>query len=236
MTFAFIILHPITVLIIYLGIAFSLYYFISRWSSNKERGLPPSSDSADLAEYECLESPDKARDELMFDLIKTRYEGEITRWDGLDAKAGSLIGFFSIVTSLTLAAGSFNLQGILGDPTNLIAFFGGIGMLLISILFSLFCFSLRAAVFVPNTEGLLSTYRDKSYHDTLVKVMRRMSKAVVRLVEINNGKARWIRYSWVLFVVALGYLFIIFIMFTMTPQEPSEVEKLAKLLLDRANS
>lgn len=236
MSFASLNLQQIIVLVIYLVTAFALYFAITRLASKKDTGLPPSSGPADLAEYECLESPEKARDELMFDLIKRRYDGEVSRWDSLDAKAGSLIGFFSIVTSLTLAAGSFNLQGILSDPTNLIVFFGGIGLLLISILFSLFCFSLRAIVFVPNTEGLLSRYGNKTYRETLDKVMRRMSKAVMRLVQINNEKAVWIRYSWVLFVIALGYLFIIFIMFTMTPQEPSEVEKLAKLLLDGANS
>jgi hypothetical protein len=60
-----------------------------------------------------------------------------------------------------------------------------------------------------------------------------MSKAVTVLEKINNDKAKWIRYSWTLFVVALGYLFIVFIFLTLTPQEPSEVEKLAKLLINK---
>jgi hypothetical protein len=39
-----------------------------------------------LEEYESNESLVKTRDELIFDLVKRRYDGEITRWDGLDSK------------------------------------------------------------------------------------------------------------------------------------------------------
>lgn len=229
----------IIVLLIYLAISFFLYFAIPRLLNKQEQ--PAADDSSGskaqaVLEYQCLESPEKERDELMFDLVKGRYDGEISRWDSLDSKAGSLIGFFSIVTSLTLAAGSFNLQAVLSDITNLVIFFGGIAMLLLSILFSLLCFSLRNVIFVPNTEKLLSKYNNKTYRETLTQVMKRMSNAVVKLVETNNQKAMWLRYSWIMFVIALGYLFIAFIMYTLTPQEPSEVEKLAKLLLDRANN
>ena len=45
---------------------------------------------------------DQKRDELIFDLIKRRFDNEWQRVDALDTKAGTLIGFISIVVSLTL--------------------------------------------------------------------------------------------------------------------------------------
>lgn len=193
------------------------------------------SGSGILKEYINKESLIKERDELIFDLVKGRYEGEIQRWDGLDSKAGSLIGFFSIVTSLTLAAGSFNLQGVLGDRDILVAFFLGIGLLLTSIVFSLVCFRIRETTFVPNTEYLFHKYGKGlvTYRHTLRKTCGEMSKAVVDFELTNNDKANWIGRSWTLFVISLGYLFILFILFTLTPQGTSAVEELAKLLIDR---
>lgn len=225
------------ILIIYVILAFVFAFGISRISntSNKRQAARIVSSPGRIPEYPSKDSFFQKRDELIFDLVKRRYDAEIERWDGLDSKAGSLIGFFSIVTSLTLAAGSFNLQGVLADFHILIAFFFGIAMLIISIAFSLMCFRIRVATFVPNTDKLISKYsrHNVTYRETLGTVCGQMSKAVVKLETINNNKGNWIRYSWTLFVIALGYLFILLIIFTLTPQGPSEVEKLAKLLIDR---
>ena len=46
------------------------------------------------------------RDELIFDLIKRRFDGEIDRANKLDSKAGSMVGFVSVVVGLTLGGGS----------------------------------------------------------------------------------------------------------------------------------
>lgn len=226
------------ILVVYVILAFVFAFGISRISKifKKTQATPGVAHKpGSIAEYPSKESFLKERDELIFDLVKRRYDAEIERWDGLDSKAGSLIGFFSIVTSLTLAAGSFNLQSVLSDSQILAGFFFGIAMLIISIVFSLMCFRIRVATFVPNTAKLLSKYGkgNVTYRETLRTICGQMSEAVVKLEITNNNKGKWIRYSWTLFVVALGYLFILLIVFTLTPQGPSEVEKLAKLLIDR---
>lgn len=53
---------------------------------------------------------DQKRDELIFDLIKRRFDNEWQRIDAPDTRARTLIGFISIVVILTLAAGIFNLK------------------------------------------------------------------------------------------------------------------------------
>jgi hypothetical protein len=233
-------LYQGAILVVYLTLAFVFAFGISYISKLTKKtplggGASAGHVPGKIGEYISKESFVKERDELIFDLIKRRYDGEIQRWDGLDSKAGNLIGFFSIVTSLTLAAGSFNLQGVLSDAYILTGFFAGIGMLLISIVFSLLCFRVRETIFIPNTDELLSKYGHGTvtYRETLRIMCGEMSDAVVILENVNNDKANWIRYSWTMFVIALGYLFILFILFTLTPQGTSAVEQLAKLLIER---
>jgi hypothetical protein len=210
-------------LVVYIILSFILAFGIPAISKTTKKQQAPAASHVvgSIVEYNASDTPClKERDELIFDLVKRRYDGEIARWDGLDSKAGSLIGFFSIVTSLTLAAGSFNIQNVLSDVHMLIGFFFGIAMMIISIGFSLMCFRVRLASFVPNTAKLCSKYGtgNVTYRETLRTVCGQMSVAVVRLEATNNSKGEWIQYSWTLFVIALGYLFILLIMFTMSPQ------------------
>lgn len=229
-------LYQEVILGIYLALAFILPWFLSLiFRKSKSAPVVTQEKTEEIEEYDDnTDTFEIKRDELMFDLIKRRFDSEISRWDGLDTKAGSLIGFVSIVTSLTLAAGSFSLQDVLNNTQVLIAFFVGIGFLLTSITFSLLCVKVRKAPTVPNTERLISGYQDKSYRETLLRNGAQMSEAVRKLEGLNNKKAKWIRYSWTLFVIALGYLFLVFVLFTLSnPHEPSEVEKLAKIIISR---
>jgi hypothetical protein len=226
------------IIFVYLILACFFAFGVSRLLESRKKtstlaGAPHN--PGQISEYKKFESFYRQRDELIFDLVKRRYDGELERWDGLDTKAGSLIGFFSIVTSLTLAAGSFNLQGVLDDQYILAGFFIGVGLLIISIAFSLICFRIRETIFIPDTNSLVSKYAmgSVSYRETLRVTCGEMSDAVIRLENVNNDKAKWIRYSWSLFVISLGYMFILFVLFTLTPQATSAVEELAKLLIER---
>jgi hypothetical protein len=223
------------ILILYLFLAFTICWIIPRFF--KKLTLPsdvPPPNFGTISEYDNQESFDKTKDEFIFNLIKARFDGEIARWDSLDSKAGSMIGFVSIVTSLTVAAGSFNLQNILNNVAVLIEFFGGIILLLTSIVFSLLCFRVRQATIVPSVATLVSEYPKLSYKEALRRNSGQMSKSVTDLENLNDNKAKWISYSWTMFVIAFGYFFIVLVLFTLSnPQEPSDVEKLAKLLIDR---
>jgi hypothetical protein len=223
------------ILALYLILAFTVCWIIPRLfiKTTLPSNVPPPNFGT-ISEYQNQESFDKTKDEFIFNLVKARFDGEITRWDSLDSKAGSMIGFVSIVTSLTVAAGSFNLQNILNNISVLIEFFAGIVLLLISIVFSLLCFRVRQATIVPAVATLVSEYPRLSYKEALRRNSGQMSKSVTDLENINNNKAKWITYSWTMFVIAFGYFFIVLILFTLSsPQEPSEVEKLAKLLISR---
>ena len=59
-----------------------------------------------MAESNSQEDIDIKRDDLIFDLIKRRFDSETDRLNNLDSKASSLVGFVSIVVSLVLGGGS----------------------------------------------------------------------------------------------------------------------------------
>jgi hypothetical protein len=148
------------------------------------------------------------RDELIFELIKRRYDSESQRTDSLDSKAGSMIGFVSIVASLLLGAATFEL---LSSSSNIIVLFPylvGIALLIGSIILALYSFMIRDWVIVPNVETLLAEYTDLPYDEVLQKNAGEMAKAVVDTMHKNDKKAVFIQMSWYLLIAGLVSIFV----------------------------
>jgi uncharacterized BrkB/YihY/UPF0761 family membrane protein len=110
------------------------------------------------------EIDDAKRDELIFELIKRRFDQEIQRTQNLDQKAGTMVGFVSVLVGLLLGSGS-----LLGDDNTLssifksnevikFTYFGGIAMLLVSVGFSMIALKVRKWQTVPNVQILISEF------------------------------------------------------------------------------
>ncbi len=141
---------------------------------------------------------DKNKDELIFDLIKRRYDDELERIKSLDTKAGNLIGYISIVTSLLIGAGTFNILGKLSKPEYYSPYFVAIGLLLVSFIFSLNALKIRKWKVVPATERLIKEYMKPKYdYEAVVsKVLGTMADAVNEIEQKNEMKAVKIGLSW----------------------------------------
>ncbi len=162
---------------------------------------------------------DGDRDELIFDLIKGRIETELKRTNNLDSKAGSIVGFVSIVAGLLLGRGSLLLGGEINDLrfnltdiTSSLYFFG-VALLLVSIGLSLFALRVRRWIAVPNVTTLIERYTELSYEEVLKRNAGEMAKSVRDSEKQNNTKARYLEYSWVLLILGLIITFISIIIF-----------------------
>lgn len=165
---------------------------------------------------------DKARDDLIFDLIKGRVETELKRTNNLDSKAGSLVGFVSILTGLLLGGGSVllggqvnNLRLDLADFKSDLYFFG-VALLLVSIGLSLFALRVRRWIAVPNVTTLIEQYTELSYEEVLKRNAGEMAKSVTDSEKQNNAKASFLEYSWALLISGLIITFISIILFNYT--------------------
>jgi hypothetical protein len=157
---------------------------------------------------------EKERDELIFELIKRRVDSEVNRTNNLDSKAGSMVGFVSILTGLLLGSGSILLGGEINKvhldlkDFDSVLYFLAIGLLLISIGLSLFALRVRRWIIVPDVTTLIERYTELSYDEVLKRNAGEMAKSVADSEKQNNTKAKLIEWSWLLLISGLVIMFI----------------------------
>jgi len=96
----------------------------------------------------------RRKDELVFSLIAKQYDDQLQRKRDLDGKAGSLIGYVTIVTGLLIGLGTFAILGSLSKPQFYFPYFIGIASLIVSIVFSLLAVRIRKWSAVPDSRKL----------------------------------------------------------------------------------
>jgi hypothetical protein len=151
---------------------------------------------------------EKQRDDLIFDLIKRRYDGEVEKINNLDNKAGSLIGLTGVIIGFLLGASTIAPSKFLMDNILSIAYFVGIGILLTSIGFALWSVRIRKWTMVPDVAVLLRKYTNSLYSDVLQRNAVEMAKAVEKAEVQNEQKAKLIEISWYLLISGLTLVFI----------------------------
>lgn len=143
----------------------------------KAKGLD-NNDSRIVASDSNNETEDKDRDQLIFDLIKRRYDSELEINNSFDTKASSLVGFVSILIGLLFVNGTFELSVITSNPILSTSYFLGTSLLVGSIIFSLLAFRIRRFIIVPDVSQLLNEYSDRPYLEVLKRTGATMQVAV----------------------------------------------------------
>jgi len=163
------------------------------------------------------------RDDLIFELIKRRFDGEKERTNSLDAKAGALVGFVSVTVGLLLGSGSllsgaqvFKISIFFSHPVLAVIYFIGVATLLFSIGTALTALRVRRWVDIPNVQTLIEKYTTLSYSEVLQRNAGEMAKAVLNAEIQNNNKAKLIECSWYLLIAGLCIVFISVIIFAAT--------------------
>lgn len=154
------------------------------------------------------------RDELIFDLIKRRFDGEIDRANKLDSKAGSMVGFVSVVVGLTLGGGSalsggelFKDLSLLSNQYATILYFCGVTILLISIGCALVALKVRKWTVVPNVDTLIEKYTMLDYSEVLMRNAGEMRHSINNSEKKNKNKAFFIDLSWYALLLGLVLIF-----------------------------
>jgi len=176
---------------------------------NKKLKESEESTSDPIKEYSCLKAAEQTRDELIFDLVKRRYDEERQRTKDLDSKADMLAGFTSIVLSLLIGAGALQLLNLIIDNQLIgIPYFVGVGILLASVISNLMAVRTKPWYVVPDTEDLLSFFITRSYKETLRTNASEMSQSIEDTHMQNEKKVVWIRIGWYLLVAGLSIFFV----------------------------
>jgi hypothetical protein len=153
------------------------------------------------------EPEDKERDQLIFDLIKRRYDHELEVNNSYGTKASSLVGFVSILIGLLFVSGTFELSVIMANPTLLIPYFVGTACLIGSIIFGLLAFKIRRFIIVPDITHLLTYHSDAPYLEVLRKIGATMQEALADIEEKNAEKSKYISISWYFLMGGILILF-----------------------------
>jgi hypothetical protein len=158
---------------------------------------------------------DEKKEETLFDLVKRRYDSEWERLKGLDDKAGNLIGYVSIVTGLLLGLGIFEIVDKLTKPVYYLSYFGGIILLLSSIILSMIAIKVREWSIAPKIDTVQSMLKDEDYNNGTVlrEGIEQMGNIVKENEDAINKKANWVELSWYCLIGGLIgiFLFVIFL-------------------------
>ena len=167
------------------------------------------------------QNSDTIRDNLIFDLIKRRYDNEWQRINNLDGKANSLVGYISLVTGFLLGSATFAMSSaLICRPFLSSVYFTGIGILILSIVLALLATRVRTWPNVPNVKVLLESYTSEPYDVVLKTNAATMADAIGEIEVQNNMKAMYINRCWYFLIGGLILVLIFVILFTVTGAEP----------------
>lgn len=173
------------------------------------------------------ESDEFKKGEIAFDLIKRRYDSELSRISDLDGKAGTQIGFISVVLSLIIGVGTFDFLDKLTEPKFFLPYFIGIGLLLFSFVFSLFAVKVREWNWAPNTSKLFEEGFSRPFHawNIMLRTSKAMNDAVIDMETKNNTKAKNIARSWYFLIggLAIIILYVIVVLFSGTNSDTTTI-------------
>jgi len=173
------------------------------------------------------DSDEFKKGEMAFDLIKRRYDSEITRISDLDGKAGTQIGFISIVLSLLIGVGTFDFLDKLTVPKFFLPYFIGIGLLLLSFVFSLLSVKVREWTFAPDTDKLFNEGFNPPFHawNIMLRTSKAMNDAVIDIETKNNKKAKNIARSWYFLIGGLAgiIIYVIVVLFSGTDTDATTI-------------
>jgi len=128
------------------------------------------------------------KDDLIFELIKRRYDGVLQNINALDTKAASLIGFVAVVVGLIVGGSTFDFSKIAKSFALYIPYFASVVLLLGSIYFGLKALKeKRNFLIAPDVNILLGRYAksDVSYSRVLQTTGRAMVDAGPNLLHLN---------------------------------------------------
>jgi hypothetical protein len=175
------------------------------------------------------------RDDLIFELIKRRYDSVSQNVSTLDTKAAQLIGFVSVVVGLVVGGGAFPVSKIVTSYTLYIPYFASLALLLTSISFGLKAFrEKRGFLTAPDVQVLLKKYTEPNvlYSDVLQTSGLAMVDAIVNNERSNRQKARDINWSWIFLLGGLGSLLILLVLSAFGSQIEAYFGNVIKTLLD----
>jgi hypothetical protein len=161
---------------------------------------------------------ERRRDEVVFDLIKRRYDSELARTDKLEGKGHNLIGYVSVVVGLLVGVGTFQILGKLTRPEYYIPYFLGIFLLLCSLIVALTAVKITQWNAVRDVKRLKEEYLKPKYlYETVIsKMTGAMADAVKKMEEKNKTKAVRIEWSWYILVAGLVSVVAYVVIFTST--------------------
>lgn len=167
------------------------------------------------------EKSDTTRDNLIYDLIKRRYDSEWQRINNLDGKANSLVGYISLVTGFLLGSATFAMSSaLICRPLLSSVYFCGIAVLIASIVLALLATRVRIWPNVPNVKVLLESYTTQPYDVVLKTNAATMAEAISEIEVQNNEKATYINRCWYFLIGGLILVLVFVILFTVTGAEP----------------
>jgi hypothetical protein len=166
---------------------------------------------------EAQEKLDTTRDNLIYDLVKRRYDSEWQRINNLDGKANSLVGYISLVTGFLLGSATFAMSSaLICRPALSSVYFCGIGILIVSIVLALLATRIRKWPNVPDVKFLLEKYTSEPYDVVLKTNAATMADAISDIEAQNKEKAMYINRCWYFLICGLILVFVFVILFTVT--------------------
>jgi hypothetical protein len=163
-----------------------------------------SDDSKKVSEFDRTKE-----DEILYDIVKTKYNDSLARWDSLDNKASNLIGYVTIVTGLLVGIGTFELFGSLHSVISYILFFIGMGLLVLVIISSLICIRIKYYFEIPSAKEIEMIFEKNWKYQTIIRQIFISRLDTQKKIDQHlEDKVKWIGRSWQFLIIGMSMLLV----------------------------
>ena len=148
----------------------------------------------------------KKKVEIIFEILKRRYDSAIERRHFLDDKASNLIVYVTIITAIIIiiGLGTFVILEKITNEVVYILYFTGIGSLILSLIFSLLVIRTKKFKADSNIENLKEYFQQDNnrwiYEQIIIRHIDIMFDSIPILDNENIKKTNLIQLSWTLLV------------------------------------
>ncbi|MGE5633603.1 MAG: hypothetical protein ACM3VV_00070 [Deltaproteobacteria bacterium] len=164
----------------------------------------------------------KKKVELIFEILKRRYDNAIERRHFLDDKASNLIGYVTIITGIIIiiGLGTFVILEKITNEVIYVLYFSGIGSIILSLIFSLFVIRTKKFKADSNIENLKGYFQDNRwiYEQIIIRHIDIMFDSIPILDNENTKKTNLIQLSWTFLVGGIILLIVFYsLLFNLIP-------------------
>jgi hypothetical protein len=184
----------------------SVFRMLGFEKEKEKKNLNENKPQEETVVEEKISKDEKERDKLIYEIIVNRHDQELQRTNDLDSKANNLTGFSGVLAGLMVALFTY-----LPEDTYSNYFLVPMVLLIAAAVMGFWTFRIKTYSSIEPCQ-IIEQYADKTYTQTLREYATTTAQNTMQNHNVNEQKAKSLKYSFELVIIAISLFFVIAIL------------------------